>query len=36
MKKTIEGKERRYQEKIPISTYGIAVAQGDAPAGGGD
>ena len=36
MKKTIGGKERRYQEKIPISTYGIAVAQGDAPAGGGD
>lgn len=36
MKKTIEGKERRYQEKIPISTYGIATAQGDAPAGGGD
>ena len=36
MKKTIGGKERRYQEKIPISTYGIAVAQGDATAGGGD
>ena len=25
-----------YQEKMPISTYGIAIAQADAPAGGGD
>ena len=34
LKKTIDGKERRYQEKTPISTYGIATAQADAPAGG--
>ena len=26
---------RRYQEKVPISTYGIATAQGDAPGGNG-
>ena len=36
LKKTIDGKERRYQEKTPIATYGIATAQPDAPAGGGD
>jgi hypothetical protein len=34
LKKTIDGKERRYQEKTPIATYGIATAQADAPAGG--
>jgi nucleoid DNA-binding protein len=34
LKKVIGGKERRYQEKTPISTYGIATAQADAPAGG--
>jgi nucleoid DNA-binding protein len=29
IKKVISGKEKRYQEKVPISTYGIAVAQAD-------
>ena len=34
LKKTIDGKVKRYQEKTPIATYGIAVAQADASAGG--
>ena len=34
LKKTFGGKVRRYQEKVPISTYGIANAQGDTPTGG--
>ena len=33
LKKTIGGKERRYQEKTPIATYGIATAQPDANSG---
>ena len=33
LKKTIDGKERRYQEKTPIATYGIATAQADANSG---
>ena len=33
LKKTIDGKERRYQEKTPIATYGIATAQPDANSG---
>ena len=36
IKKVISGKEKRDQEKVPISTYGIATAQADAPAGNGD
>ncbi|SEF99901.1 hypothetical protein SAMN05216354_2402 [Xylanibacter ruminicola] len=28
-KKTIDGKERRYQEKIPISSFAVATAQSD-------
>ena len=34
-KKTVDGKERTYQEKIPISSFAVATHQ-DAPAGGGD
>ena len=34
LKKTIGGKERRYQEKTPIATYGIAIAQADSQEGG--
>ena len=33
--KTIDGKKKSYQEKIPISSYAVAKAQ-DAPAGGGN
>ena len=36
IKKTISGKVKRYQEKTPISTYGIAVAQPDASSTGGE
>ena len=36
LKKTIDGKERRYQEKTPISTYGIATAQADSQEPGGN
>lgn len=36
-KKTIEGKVRTYQEKIPISSFAVATAEADAPtSGGGD
>ena len=34
-KKVIDGKERTYQEKIPISSFAVATHQ-DAPAGGGE
>jgi hypothetical protein len=34
LKKTIGGKERRYQEKVPIATYGIAVAEADGAGSG--
>ena len=34
-KKTVDGKERTYQEKIPISSFAVATHQ-DAPAGGGE
>ena len=33
-KKTVDGKEKTYQEKIPISSYAVATAETDAPAGG--
>jgi nucleoid DNA-binding protein len=36
IKKTISGKEKRYQEKIAITTYGIAVAQPDGTSTGGE
>ena len=36
IKKTISGKVKRYQEKTPISTYGISIAEADAPATGGE
>ena len=35
IKKTISGKVKRYQEKTPIATYGIATAQADASSTGG-
>ena len=35
MKKTIGGKEKRYQQKTPISTYGIATATPDGTSGEG-
>ena len=35
-KKTVDGKEVTYQEKIPISSYAAATAQPDAQGGGGD
>jgi nucleoid DNA-binding protein len=35
MKKTIGGKEKRYQQKTPISTYGIATAEPDGTSGEG-
>jgi len=34
-KKTVDGKERTYQEKIPISSFAVATHT-DAPAGGGE
>ena len=34
VKKMIGGKEKRYQEKTPISTYGIATAEPDTTPGG--
>ena len=34
-KKVVDGKERTYQEKIPISSFAVAT-HSDAPAGGGD
>ena len=34
-KKTIDGKERTYQEKIPIASFAVATHT-DAPAGGGE
>jgi len=33
-KKTVDGKEVTYQEKIPISSYAAATAQPDAQGGG--
>jgi hypothetical protein len=30
-KKTIDGKEKRYQEKIPISSFAIATAEPSNP-----
>lgn len=35
-KKTIDGKVKTYQEKIPVSSYGVATAQPDADGGSGD
>ena len=35
-KKTVDGKEVTYQEKIPISSYAVATAQPDAQGGGGE
>ena len=35
-KKTIDGKVRTYQEKIPISSFGVATAQEDAAGGSGE
>ena len=35
-KKTVDGKEVTYQEKIPISSYAAATAQPDAQGGGGE
>ena len=34
IRKIISGKEKRYQEKVPIATYGIAIAEADATPGG--
>ena len=33
-KKTVDGKEVTYQEKIPISSYAVATAQPDGGDGG--
>ena len=35
-KKTVDGKELKYQEKIPISSYAVATAEADASSGTGD
>jgi hypothetical protein len=35
-KKTVDGKEVTYQEKIPISSYAAATAQPDAQGDGGE
>ena len=36
VKKTVDGKELTYQEKIPISSYAVATATADSTEGGGD
>ena len=35
-KKTIDGKVRTYQEKIPISSFAVATAEADTTTGGGE
>ena len=35
-KKTVDGKEVTYQEKIPISSFAVATATPDSTEGGGD